>query len=964
MSVKYLNPSNPGAATQAERDAAATANWNAIKAATGQVNTTASPVRVGRSGGNQGVIRLKPGIWWLQPNCQVTAALGFNNRVLQFAPGATVLPSDGTAGFFFTMTGNVTNCSIIGLPWTADAANGEAAAPSTMTNKTGAGWPTIAANLGGGAVGGPSVTANGDPRVPWTYPVSEMMSVGVDKNKWAWANNHLGFINAQNCTSCEMDRQFYFGYVDATSSGAAMLVPRATAAAGGGVNGSGAASPHDFYQGNQFMINAPQGFGLNQWTDARGFEVYNLYCCGGEAMRMETHKPNDGGIHDGVGARIAQAGGNVGCAFTAHNAKNGIVRLTWIWSHSPQAGAVKVRDGVTGGVGYFSAGSYCRHVTAIGSDKTWAQDQSATAGNEGNTPATPDSALQLTADPTWLKNVAFTGDIAFGHMDNMGSTTGGVPVGTVPNKPEGFNRDNASYGIKATTRDLTGPHPTDEPPVVNTDLDQAGSITPHGAQTFVGTTPPPIRDLTGRAGTVTPASSHLFTKIDVSLAAPILERTPSDPSTDQAAFFRARMLVGANYAWRWQIDNEPVVFGAPSAEQDYRTFPVTPGEHTVQVYAQRPDGAQTIPAVYEWLVPSIQIPAPAPDDLLGCGLYTVYVKARGGGPVLFALPFTSLSWERPESQTGQASIQIDGISNYGDDCCRHLGEIQPWKHEIAIYRDNRQMFWGPITSREITGEQAKLTCRDVSAWAGRRRVGKTITHVQKDLAVIARDYWLNGLSRDKTPNVKLSTFPVGILADRTVEANKVMVDDQIGELVRTGLSWAAVGRTVVLGVRQSQTTPVARLMDAAFVAPPGTVEDGSAQTNDLVVLGEGAGEDAEQPSGAARDQASVETFGLLEDVISESDIKDDASATANARTQVALLADPPATISGGTLSQTAPVTIDELLAGLPIDIRLTDTCVQVAGVYRMVKIAGSVAASGEEQISLDVELISVGLAGG
>jgi hypothetical protein len=957
MSEVYLSPSNPGASTQAARDAAALANWNAIKNAVGNVNTTGSPVRVGLSGGNQGIVKLKAGIWWMSCGQQCTAALGFNNRVLWFAPGATVISSDATAGFIFTFTANVANLSVIGAPWT-DTGNG--AELATMANKTGAGWPTIAANLGGGDPEGPSITPNGDPRVPWTQPVKEMMSVGVDKLEWPWINNHCGFVNAQRCDDCEIDRQFYFGYREASSSGAAMMVPRATTA-GGGVNGNGAQAPHNFRQANQFMINAPQGFGLNQWTDCRGFTAENLYCIGGECFRMETHVPNDGGIHNGVVSKIAQSGGNVGISWVPHDAKNGVVQISYVWNHSAEAGAFKVKQGRTGAVGSYAAGSFVRHVTSIGGNKTWAQKQTVPpGGSEGNQPTLPQKAC-IRDNVGWRNNVAVTGDIAFGHMNSIG-ITGGIPAGQFPGTAQGFQMGsgfggtNASDGVAATTRDTTGPHPLDGGGgPASADLQTSGTLTPSATHTLVGGAAAVVVIPT-RTGTLTPAASHVLAAVAVSLQAPVFERTPEDPSTEQAAFFRAFVSTPGSYAWRWQIDGQPVVNGAPSAMFDYRTFPVAPGEHDVTVYALRQDGQQTLPTTYSWLVPRIEIPAPSPGDLLGCGVYTVYVTARGGGRPLFSLPFTSLSWERVESATGSASILIDGISNYGEDCCKHLSELEPWKHEVRIYRDNQAMWWGAVTGRKLDNEQATVEARDLSVWSQRRRIGKQTIHVQADLATIAHDYWVDAMSRDRSPNVRFQTNLVGTLADRTVEANVAMVDDQMGELVNTGLSWGVTARTIVFGVRQVQTVPAGRLTDSSFMDQPAIDMDGLSQTNDLQVFGEGAGDDADKPEGRSRDQDSVQIYGLLEDVVTESDIKDSTSATEHARTQVDLLADPALTFDGGTLSTIAPVTINDLVAGGVIDIRLTQTCDDVAGIYRIIKVGGKAEASGQESIQLDVEL--------
>ncbi len=175
---------------------------NAIRNAAAAVNNTGTPTRLGPKGVQQGIIRLGSGVWWMKP--QTSYGATFTNRAIICAPGVTFWASDGTSGHMFLVQ-TADNFSVVAGLW-SDTGNG--AAVRTMANKTGAGFPVISDGLGGGATGGPRVTATGDPRVPWTLPVDECFSVMVDRNESNWINNHTGFMKINTAGVIEVDRAF------------------------------------------------------------------------------------------------------------------------------------------------------------------------------------------------------------------------------------------------------------------------------------------------------------------------------------------------------------------------------------------------------------------------------------------------------------------------------------------------------------------------------------------------------------------------------------------------------------------------------------------------------------------------------------------------------------------------------------------------------------------------------------
>ncbi|MGW1840731.1 hypothetical protein ACWCQH_30430, partial [Streptomyces sp. NPDC002067] len=104
---------------------------------------------------------------------------------------------------------------------------------------------------------------------------------------------------------------------------------------------------------------------------------------------------------------------------------------------------------------------------------------------------------------------------------------------------------------------------------------------------------------------------------------------------------------------------------------------------------------------------------------LGCPeRYTATIHWRGGArpvPGIAALErLTTCTWSRTLRDTSDAQIVVQKADLQG--CCDALGLVEPWVHELTIYRDRDLVWQGPIT--KITEQRATVTidAQDVFAW--------------------------------------------------------------------------------------------------------------------------------------------------------------------------------------------------------------------------------------------------------
>lgn len=341
---------------------------------------------------------------------------------------------------------------------------------------------------------------------------------------------------------------------------------------------------------------------------------------------------------------------------------------------------------------------------------------------------------------------------------------------------------------------------------------------------------------------------------------------------------------------------------------------------------------------------------------LGCGSYEAFVIPRGGagGQLVGTVEWSTLTWERVLDDTSQATTALD-LANPA--CCDLMAIARPWQHELAVYRDGAPIWTGPLYVTTEPVEKNQLTARDLTVWWDRRRIHVDHVFREVDIATIFQAIADDAMAPDPSPGLFVSATPCGILSTQTyLAAQHLLAGPTIRDLSNIGIDWTAVNREVLVGGTTVPADPIGTLVDEHFQTPPQPTIDGSTQRNSIIVRGSGGGAAGDTVfGGPAEAAAAILRDGLLEDVVTVSTIQDNATAAAAAATRVELQNDV-VLVDGCVLAANAPVTVDQLIAGAVVTLKLSDTCIPVDGDYRIQKVSGTISSTdGIEQITLSLQ---------
>ncbi len=383
------------------------------------------------------------------------------------------------------------------------------------------------------------------------------------------------------------------------------------------------------------------------------------------------------------------------------------------------------------------------------------------------------------------------------------------------------------------------------------------------------------------------------------------------------------------------------------------------------------------------------VPGPADrSDLLECGRYDAMVFTRGLGEIVGRLPFGELDWSRVLDGVSSAGLTVDGVANRSQlqRCCALMGEVEPFEHELAIYRNGYRVWSGPITSLAFPPNQIQVSAFDLSGWLQLRTLHENLNAVGVDLADIWVNYVQDAMSVDNSPGLQATVLALsGILADRLTQITEHNVAlDAIAELARTGLDWTTVDRVMQAGPVLTQPPPIADalefplLIDSSFRVAPTIMLDGTQGANCWYVQGGGAG-----PAGAvvfgeygpafpatpdhvaqdaAPDYAAIEDqYGRIEKVANESRVLDQPSIDANAASRYDLTKRPVAVISEGLLLPSAPIAMRKLVPGSLVQVHLSSACKPIGDLYRIKTVKVTANGDGSEDVNVEFQPLGTGL---
>lgn len=347
--------------------------------------------------------------------------------------------------------------------------------------------------------------------------------------------------------------------------------------------------------------------------------------------------------------------------------------------------------------------------------------------------------------------------------------------------------------------------------------------------------------------------------------------------------------------------------------------------------------------------PAVVVPRREAGIRLGCGDYQLFLQTQGGGQRLALIPFNDLTYGRRLDEISDARV-VAGVDK--TDCDPALRTIEPWTHELSIWRDSEEVWIGPIVRAIYRQNSLEISARDMFTWFERRflPVDRDMTD---DLSVIAGQFIRDAMDQDSTPGIIAVPQLCGVEGHRKVfAATYRRAADEIREMARTGLDFTAVGRTIYFGGEEIITDPLMTLTDSSFEVSELDI-DGLSAATEVIVLGENGTTSSAPVTGRA---GGVGIPGLLQQMYYEAAILDNSSAEDAAEGRLQLLSRPPL-MPSGRLLEDAAILFQDLIPGASVDVAIEVGVRQVVDTFRLLAVNVSVAVTD----SGTTESITVGL---
>jgi hypothetical protein len=354
--------------------------------------------------------------------------------------------------------------------------------------------------------------------------------------------------------------------------------------------------------------------------------------------------------------------------------------------------------------------------------------------------------------------------------------------------------------------------------------------------------------------------------------------------------------------------------------------------------------------------------APLPQVLrLGCAeTYDVFITANNRETqepeIVDAIGWSDLRWNRVEDDASTASITIP--DKYGGvRCVAKYGGLKPWRYGVRVERNGQLVWSGPVTSivrpvrNGVALPQIEVGATDLFGRFMRRLAvqretlqvsnedaGSIFRRIAGETALVPWPH--NGF------NLPIPSFAAGTALSREVvyrdfeyawEVLKGLFESAVDGYIMNGVAYFFEPGTgwiytdgredhlVLPGPYDSSTGELVYGLfeNSAFAQEPGWGISGFSQGNTGYITGADTGEMGARRYWSAFNAESWELDGVLDFVDTntlfrsgdEDAVIADSAYQRRVDSAVALRSQAPATIEGGTLSQNAPVDMDNLRPG-------------------------------------------------
>lgn len=220
----------------------------------------------------------------------------------------------------------------------------------------------------------------------------------------------------------------------------------------------------------------------------------------------------------------------------------------------------------------------------------------------------------------------------------------------------------------------------------------------------------------------------------------------------------------------------------------------------------------------------------AVDATLGCGIPSAEIWTKGGATRVMTLEhMTKATYDRVFGDTSQATVILDAVAVSADpSCCEDIRNVDPWSHELFIYRDGELAWLGPIVEMELDDDTLTIRARDLSVWLDHRFVHQQHTYGTQspnsgdtDTTTIFTDLVTDAMAPDTSPNLALDFGLVsGVLAsgDYTPGAFKY-VGPTIRDLAKGSVDWYVLLRALSYTGPGATSIPAHDVTSASLANP-------------------------------------------------------------------------------------------------------------------------------------------------
>ena len=345
---------------------------------------------------------------------------------------------------------------------------------------------------------------------------------------------------------------------------------------------------------------------------------------------------------------------------------------------------------------------------------------------------------------------------------------------------------------------------------------------------------------------------------------------------------------------------------------------------------------------------------------LGCGTYNVFVTQRCTSGLSCVLEdITNLHYERRLDAISEAKVEINLGGETSYTCCQCLADVEPWCHELHIWRDGDEVWVGPITKIAYSYSKVIIDAKDSLGWLEVR-----VPPIDIDFSAVATDPVDIGEFIVQTAFAEdivtcevdnLYTQPSGLTTLFFAEAFSGYAIEILQNVAEIGLDYTVLGRTIVLVGDSAPFTPLVLLNDEHIKGEIEITKNGLLQENRAYVHFDG---DLGTP--ASGEAASFFCYGPIERLHDGAGLIDGTSAGQAADIYVASAAIAPRVMEippGSKLIPDTPWTFDKMVPGCRVDVAIVKTCFQLTQSFRLTEVQIDVTPQRGEEVGITLSPI-------